>query len=184
MGLKWPKSGPNHVPSYQTSGIPYVTTSGTTEVLGIDGNSASAYPTQIKFPYVTKFFTITNTGNNPLRMAFTASGAFAPGERLWDNSTKPLQTDGDGGRNYYIIPSASSGGHSFTGAHVQTFDIRCTDLFFKSNASDNSPGDAHSTGFSLIAGLTTIDRGNFPTLTGSVSGPGNTIATGAFYGVG
>jgi len=174
MSSRWMKAGPNHVPSYQTSGIPFVTSSASPfEVAGIDGNSASAAPVHIQFPYVTKFITVTNIGGNPLRMGFTPNGLFSPGERLPNGAVKGE----DLGRHYYII-STGSGVSGQSSNSTQTFEIRCKDIYFKSHTSDNSPGNDHATGFTLIAGLTTIPRSNFPLLTGSVNG------TGSFDGVG
>jgi hypothetical protein len=66
MGLNWPKSGPNHVPSYQISGLPYVTQSAAGEAGG----------TVIKhtFPFVTRYFQIGNQSANKLRVGFTENG--------------------------------------------------------------------------------------------------------------
>ena len=52
MGINWQKAGPNHVPAYQMSGIPFVTSSATTEVPR--GDNASPTPIQVDFPFVTK----------------------------------------------------------------------------------------------------------------------------------
>ena len=46
-------AGPNFVPAYQISGVPYVTSS--------DGNNVSDTPQRIAFPFVTRFFQVTNT---------------------------------------------------------------------------------------------------------------------------
>jgi len=67
MGLNWPKPGPSFVPAYQSSGLPYVTRSTTTEV----GTSA---PIKHSFPYVTRFFIVNNIGDNDLRIGFTRNG--------------------------------------------------------------------------------------------------------------
>jgi len=174
MSSRWMKAGPNHVPSYQSSGIPFVTTSnGPFEVKGIDGNSASANPVHIQFPFVTRFFTIQNIGSNVLRVGFTPDGVFAPGEMLPNGTAKGA----DLSRNYFTIPTGS-GGAALGATSQLTCEIRCKDLYFMSNASDNSPGNAQATGFSILAGLTTIPRDAFPLLTGSING------TGSFKGVG
>ena len=65
-----PKMGVGHVPSYQISGIPYVTASFTVPA---SGNA----PEAITFPLVTKFVTVVNTHsgtNAPLRVGFSVSG--------------------------------------------------------------------------------------------------------------
>ena len=190
MGSKWNKAGANHVPSYQTSGIPYVTASAVNEVKSPDLNSASARPVEIHFPYVTKFVTINNMGGAPLRVAFSMSGSFKRGERLPDNTTKIVdssQPERVFDNHFIIPPSASSDSDTkpsgYNAAHVQTFEIRCKSLFFMADNPGNTPSDTDdSTHFSILAGLTTIPAGNFPILTGSVA----PYASGswAFEGVG
>ena len=177
MSSNWQKSGPNYVPAYQASGIPYVTSSAASEVPGIDGNSASSEPIAVHFPYVTKFVTIRNTGINELRVGFSVRGMFAPTERQpasLDSAAKPDVSATDH-KNYFLIPTGS--GDARAGS-VQSFEIRCKSIYFMSDATDNSPGAAQATSFSLLAGLTTIPSEQFPILTGSVAG------TGSFEGVG
>lgn len=177
MANNWQKSGANHVPAYQMSGIPFVTSSAASEVNGPDANSVSI-PTKITFPYVTKFLTIRNTGINELRVGFAADGVIAPGERRASiDSDKVGLTDGAvayAGRNYFLIPTGSSvAGHGGSnGGSIQTFEIRCKEIYFLSNATEaNDPTvAAASTSFSLLAGLTTIADREFPSLTGSVDG--------------
>ena len=71
--------------------------------------------------------------------------------------------------NFFLIPSASlNDGTENHSATIQTFDVRCKEIFFVSNAPAASPdAAANCTGFSLLAGLTTIKSSEFPTLTGS-----------------
>jgi len=184
MSLKWPKTGPNFTPAYQVSGIPFVTSSAANEVKGIDGNSASPEPVEVKFPYVTKYVIVRNTGANELRVGFSARGMFAPGERLsttLGGAAKGALSLTDN-RNYFLIPSSSGATKTnnpsgLAGTSV-TLDVRCKSIFFVSNASDNSPGNAQASSFSLLAGLTTIPSSNFPILTGSLNG------TGSFEGIG
>jgi hypothetical protein len=166
MSQRWPKSGMNHAAPYQISGVPFVTSSVASEVPGPDGNSVSL-PVVVEFPFVTKFITIRNTGINELRVGFTPDGVIAPGER---RSTVNTDQGGAAGRHYFLIPTGSSsvsGNHGNAGSS-QTFDIRCKEIYFLSNApKDNSPGAAEATSFSLLAGLTTIPGTEFPALTGS-----------------
>jgi len=182
MSINWPKSGPSFVPAYQVSGIPFVTSSAASEVKGIDANSASPEPVSVSFPFVTKHITIRNTGANELRVGFSKRGLFAPGERLpasLGGAAKTALTATDN-RNFFLIPSASAtkAQNPDTFGTVINLDIRCKEIFFMSNASDNTPGAAHATSFSILAGLTMIPSGDFPSLTGSVNG------TSSFEGVG
>ena len=139
MSINYPKSGPNSVPAYQLSGIPYVTSSASNEV-------THDTVTQISFPYVTRFFEVENTGGNALRYGFTQSGV-----------------TGSITQNYIILDGITIG---------STYELRCKDLFFMAE----NPGE--TTSFRVVAGLTIIDRKEFPALTGSVGG------VAAFEGVG
>jgi len=197
MGSNWNKAGANHVPSYQTSGIPYVTCSAIHEVLSPSTDSdASARPVEIHFPYVTKFVTINNMGGTPLRVAFSMSGSFKRGETLPDGTTK-LATSFEASHgmervfdNHFVIPTSASHGAytdafplTYNSAHVQTFEIRCKSLFFMADRPGSAPhATKDATHFSILAGLTTIPAGNFPILTGSVQPA--TSGSWAFEGVG
>jgi len=77
MANNWQKAGPNHVPAYITSGIPFVTSS--------TANEAPAGATTVKFsfPYVTKFFQIENAGGNSLKFGFSDLGTLGT---VTDNS--------------------------------------------------------------------------------------------------
>lgn len=169
MSFNHPKAGPNLVPAYQMSGIPFVTSSLATEVPCPDGNSVSK-PVQVSFPHVTKFITVRNIGRNDLRVGFSADGVVAPGERRAlsdvDKVATNLPEGSYGGRNYFLIPTGSV--LESNGGITQTFEVRCKSIFFLSDAGkQNSPGVPQSTGFSLLAGLTTIESSQFPVLTGS-----------------
>ena len=99
MSINWPKNGINHTPSYQTSGIPYVTSSADDEV-------SSSAALELTFPYVTKFFQVTNTDDaHGLRVGFTENGV----------NSNPTA-------NYFILNAQSSS---------MTLDIRCTRLYFR-----------------------------------------------------
>ena len=158
MAINHPKAGPNSVPAYQLSGIPFVTSSiSLTEVPNSAGGAATG-PIKISFPYVTKFFTVRNTGANELRVAFSFTGSYDPGTTVKGGGAVP--STNSFGRNYFLIPTGSGGADAVNS--VQTFDIRCKDVFLLGNGG--------TTGFSLLAGLTTISRDQFPILTGSVNG--------------
>jgi hypothetical protein len=176
MSINHPKAGPNYVPAYQISGIPYVTSSLANEVECV--SSAAAHvrePVIIEFPYVTKFVTIRNTGVNELRVGFSARGVFAIGERLPPGaggaSGDTKEADARIGNNYFLIPSASTsapGEHGFVAESVQTFDIRCKKLVFLSNATSANPNSTTLSGsFSILAGLTSVLASEYPVLTGS-----------------
>ena len=85
MATNHPKAGPNSVPAYQLSGIPYVTgsTNGTETITG----------KQFDFPYVTRFITVVNhagTNTKQVRVAFSSEGLSG--------------TPATGQKNYFSIP--------------------------------------------------------------------------------
>ena len=168
MSFNHPKQGPNYVPAYQTSGIPYVTSSVSTTEVPSAGGGADVKPIHIKFPYVTRNFTIRNRGASELRVAFSFTGSYDPGATVKGGGAKPVDpvsgpaTPLGFGRNYFLIPTGSGTGTTGFNGEIQTFDVRCKDLFLF--------GHGGTTGFSLLAGLTTIHRDEFPTLTGSLHG--------------
>ena len=177
MSSNWQSGGPNHVPAYQMSGVPFVTSSAAGEVKApATGNK----PIEIDFPYVTKFVTVRNTGENELRVAFSFSGSYAPGEDTYPAGSKPnadAKFPGWSGKNYFLIPTGSGNqGHP----SIQTFDVRCKKIVFQSNAG--------TTDFTLLAGLTNIPAHQFPVLTGSITGSATSRYTDgvlqAFKGIG
>ena len=110
MSFDHPKAGPNSVPSYQLSGVPYVTGSGTgTENLNVAGGK------QFDFPQVTRFITysVSGSGSPPPRLyvAFAAEGHIAGGD------ASPT--------NFFTVPPAS----------VTTLDVRCKSVFIKTSAA-------------------------------------------------
>ena len=140
MATNHPKAGPNSVPAYQLSGVPYVTQSAANEVQ----NSVI----KLELPFVTRFFQVENTdasAGHDLRVGFSSAGVA-----------------GTLTKNYILVPAASK---------TDVLELRTKDLFFLRDGSDN-------TSFRVIAGLTTIQRDQFPILTGSLRG------TGSFDGVG
>jgi len=138
------KPGPNFVPAYQLSGVPYVTSS-----VGV-----TTTPVEIEFPQATRFFQVINTGDTSahLRVGFTANGVNA-------NPT----TNG----HYFILSGTKS---------TERLELRCKSVFIRADGSQVGS-------FSLIAGLSGVDAGDFPILTGSISGSGRT-AEPRFKGVG
>ena len=139
MATNHPKAGPNSIPAYQMSGVPYVTASVANEV--------DTTPIRHDFPFVTRFFQVKNTDStHAMRVGFSAEGV------------KGTET-----KNYFLLAA---------GAQTDVLEMRTKTLFFRANA-----GSALAS-FEIIAGLTTIDRNEFPILTGSLDG------TLAFEGVG
>lgn len=105
MSLNYPKPGPNSVPSYQMSGIPYVTGSGP--------NTENLSTTKrFDFPYVTKFLTFSNnTSGEELFVAFSAEGMTG------------LPSD-PGIKHIFTVPGVS----------VTNLEVRCKSIFLKSSA--------------------------------------------------
>tara|TARA_B100000700_G_scaffold181313_1_gene200007 strand:+ start:5052 stop:5507 length:456 start_codon:yes stop_codon:yes gene_type:complete len=127
--------GPNFVPAYQVSGIPYVTGSGAVNGLGV-------VEEVINFPQVTRFFCVTNTGANTLRVGFTAKGV--------DGSPKgPIP--GNTTKNWFEVPA---------GKMSPRLEIRCKQVWVRSASA--------TTGFTIIAGLSAVSADQFPVLTGTL----------------
>ena len=73
MATKFPSTGPNFSPAYQTSGVPHLTV-GNAPVTSTDAGDAL----NINFDYVTKSIKLKNThGSRKIRLAFTATGSLA-----------------------------------------------------------------------------------------------------------
>jgi hypothetical protein len=161
MSFNHPKAGPNSVPAYQMSGIPFVTSSVSNTEVPSSAGGASIKPLKIQFPYVTKFITLRNTGISELRLAFSYTGSYAPGETMPQNEVLDFHAgDRSTGRHYFLIPTGSLSGDR--NASIQTFDVRCKEVYLLGNGG--------TTGYSLLAGLTTIFASQFPMLTGSIDG--------------
>jgi hypothetical protein len=95
-------AGPNHVPAYQISGVPFVTSSAGDAV-----NTTTAK--KITFPFVTRFFVVTNLSADPLRVGFT------------ENGVKGVETS-----NYFILPGTSS---------TDRLELRCKELYLLADAN-------------------------------------------------
>jgi hypothetical protein len=130
-------SGLGNSAAYQVGGVPYVTASITTAVLG-------GAPYELTFPNVTKFVTITNTNtgaNVPLRVGFSALGITGSVEA---GASAPPP---DGASDHYFT---LDNGESYTG------EWRVSRLYFLSGL------EASATTLSVIAGLTGIPSGDLP----------------------
>lgn len=110
MANNWQKAGPNHVPSYITSGIPFITSSTSGEAPS--GNTTVKF----SFPYVTKFFQIENADStNALKFGFSDLGTLGTvtdnsitvvaGARseIYDMRCKEIYFTGDGGTSTFKI---------------------------------------------------------------------------------
>jgi hypothetical protein len=144
MALHYPRIGPNDVPTYQMSAIPFVTSSGANAIPG----SGSSTPLRIPFRSVTRFFIVNNLGAGPIRIGFTDSGVRGIGSPASGTGITPLANDHN---NYFVLSGASSTGR---------LEIRCKELFLLGDTSVTS-------NYSLIAGLTPIADRMFPTLSAS-----------------
>tara|TARA_R110001599_G_scaffold14418_3_gene62793 strand:+ start:118 stop:540 length:423 start_codon:yes stop_codon:yes gene_type:complete len=106
MSFNHTKAGPNLIPAYQLSGIPYVT--------GSTGAAETITTKQFDFPYVTRFVTISNmngTVDNELRLAFSAEGLTG--------------TPVTGQKNYFSVPGSS----------VVNLEVRCKSVFITTSAA-------------------------------------------------
>ena len=104
MAINNPKAGPNSVPAYQLSGIPYLT--------GSTGAAESLTRKQFDFPHVTRFITLSNHGaaGSELKLAVSDEGLAG--------------TPATGQKNYF----------SLDGKQVVTLDIRCKTVFISSDS--------------------------------------------------
>lgn len=57
------KVGLNHVPAYQSSGVPYA-----------KGGVVANAPTKVEFPYVTRWVVVSNPTTGSLRVGFSEAG--------------------------------------------------------------------------------------------------------------
>lgn len=98
------KAGPNLVPAYQLSGVPYMTASVVDE--------AAATPIAVHFPFVTRFFQVTNTdGSHALRVGFSENGVKAVGTK-----------------NYFVLAATETS---------NVFELRTKALYFMENAGSS-----------------------------------------------
>jgi hypothetical protein len=140
VGLKSQiQPGVNFTPAYQMSGTPYCITIDT-----VSHTTAIA----VNFPFVTRWVVISarDDAAGAVRVGFSENGV----------NTNPIA-------NYFLLELASDG----TGAAGSRFNVlsprlelRCKTLWIRGDAAALDK-------VSIIAGLTGIDEGAFPTLSGS-----------------
>ena len=108
MATDWPKTGPNFVPAYISSGIPFVSAS--------TNNEAPAANTTVKFsfPFVTKFFQVESLGGD-LKFGFSDLGTLGTvtdnaikvannaKSEIYDMRCKEIYLTGDGGAATFKI---------------------------------------------------------------------------------
>lgn len=128
MALDAPKSGIGYSAEFQSSALPFVTSSTAPSV---------GSPVKFEFPKVTRFITVSNndtTPTNSISVGFTYSGLVSTNNKF-----------------------------TILGGHSITLELRVKDLWIQSETMTNSP-------YSLCAGLTVVDRGYMPLLTGTLPG--------------
>ena len=100
--LNDPRSGPSNISEYMMSGIPFVTSS----------TLATTTIVEIKFPYVTRFFTIKNATSTAISSSMTVG--------FTSRGLNPVS-----GGHYFTLES----GESYSG------ELRCKSLFLSGSAS-------------------------------------------------
>jgi hypothetical protein len=109
----WSKSmGPNFVPAYQVSGVPYVT--------GSQGSltGLTTRPEIVNFPQATRFICVTNTGANIVRVGFTVLGI--------DGVSENPPRSGNTTMNWFEVP---------VGEMSPRLEVRCKQVWLRSAAS-------------------------------------------------
>ena len=139
MGLNWPDNNHNYVPAYQMSGIPFVTGS-------VSATELTTTPLKVKFPYVTRWIQIRNTGNQILRVGFTENGVNANNAGAYHITAS--------NRNYIGLRAGNS-----IVSDLGPIEVKCTEVWLRS--------DSGTTGYELTAGYTAVPTHQFLTLTGS-----------------
>ena len=133
---------------YQMSGIPYATAS-------IPVSRGGELPTEISFPYVTRFVTVQNlaTGSNkPLRLGFSSLGTTGSAYN-------------DGFDNFFVLDN----GETYTG------ELRVSKIFLLGAARPFEVGESCTaiyTTASVIAGCTGINPAHLSTNWSGTSGVG------------
>ena len=151
MGLNWPNNNHNYVPAYQQSGLPFVTSSAVNEVDGVT-------PIEVRFPYVTRWIVVRNTGVSDLRIGFTRNGVLANNVNAYNLTASNA--------NYFVLSPSGSSANNFGNTNMLgPIEVKCTRMFFLASGSNEQTG--LGTGFSLMAGYTNIPGTQFLPLTGA-----------------
>ena len=139
MSLNHPEVNHNYVPSYQMSGIPFLTGTSSITELGTT-------PVEVKFPFTTRWIYVRNSGTAPLRIGFTENGVNGPVNEIYH----PTGSN----RNYFTLPDGSS-----SLVELGPLEIKCTSIFFRT--------DSGTSGFELMAGYTNVPKSQMLVLTSS-----------------
>ena len=124
MAINHPKAGPNSIPAYQMSGVPYVTSSAANEV---PNSGASSEPIKLTFPYVTRFFQVECTdASEALRVGFSRNGV------------KAQETS-----NYFVVG---------TNKKSDVLELRTKELYFLSDNGTNPSSFRVVAGLTTIEG--------------------------------
>jgi len=101
-------------------------------------------PIKISFPSATRWITVSmqDSADKQLRIGFTENGIDA------------AET-----RNYFLLQGVTTGDSEFYN-QTPRLELRCKDLFIRSETGAIDK-------VSVLAGLSTVDAGEFPVLTGS-----------------
>ena len=149
----WPKANHNFVAEYQGSSIPFVTSSVADEV-------GATTPIEVRFPGVTRWLEVRNTGAKDLKVGFTSLGV--QGKGAVSGSLRPGTTPASAEQrtahhaNYVIIPTAGTGEPAVS----SRWELKTNTVFFLAASV--------TTDFTLIAGITNIPNDGFVKLSGSL----------------
>jgi len=177
MGLKWPEPGINHVPSYQVSGMPFITRSVQEEVPYASPADPVGSSIKVEFPFVTSWVQIKNISTTKkiingyhtspvLMFGFTANGVAGPPPSIPDHAAAKASTEAyvTNDIHWAYIKRAVA---ITPGVKTPRMPIRCKEIYLSTQRSDLAPHLDSYAAFEVIAGLTNIPRDSFPTLTGS-----------------
>ena len=117
---------------------------------------ATGRTVRFSFPYVTKSFTVINTGVDDLRIHLSAGDNTAAissdgGAGVTNSNTS---TDDVQSKHHYTTVPASDG--------AVTMDVKCKEIYLS-----NHSGGGTGTGYEIFAELTQIPTGSMYALTGS-----------------
>ena len=144
--MKYYGSGVSNASYYLVAGQPYVTASSLPVSDTATGPAGGPLEHHIKFPFITKKFTVVVTGSETITVSFAPTG----GTNVLAN------------RNYVRITGLTG---SLTASNVvaqstYTFDCKCSEVFLSIPAGGDS-------GYVVFAELTKISAGEMYDLSGS-----------------
>lgn len=128
----------NHPHTHHNS-VPEYQLSGVPFVTSSTANEVGTTPIEVNFPFVTRWVEIRNTG------ALNADNSIRVG--FTEAGVQAASSS-----NYYVLSGALS---------TTRWELRCNKLWFRQHGGSTS-------GFSLVAGLTSVDESRFFELTASL----------------